>query len=179
MGAGIFAGVLLLHLFLFCLISAVTAQGGGGGGGGMPSVELWCVAKNNAEDKALQSGLDWACGPGGANCAPIQNGGPCYDSSNLPRMASFAFNDYFIRNGLTDDSCNFSNTAAVTSLNPSYKNCKFPSSLSRGSVNFNGSVTGAGSATADMSASNSISRRGDWGISISISLLFVIRLVIL
>lgn len=161
MGAGFFAGV--LHLFLFCLISAVSAARGGG----VPSLELWCVAKNNAEDSALLSALDWACGPGGANCAPIQNGGPCYDSSDIPRMASFAFNDYFIKNGLTDDSCNFSNTAALTSLNPSYKKCKFPSS--KGNVNLNGSVR-AEPATADMSASNSISSRWDRG-SISICLL--------
>ncbi|XP_073313354.1 PLASMODESMATA CALLOSE-BINDING PROTEIN 5-like isoform X2 [Primulina huaijiensis] len=169
MGAGFFAGV--LHIFLLCLISDVSAAQGGG----VPSLELWCVAKNNAEDSALQSALDWACGSGGANCAPIQNGGPCYDASNIPRMASFAFNDYFIKNGLTDDSCNFSNTAALTSLNPSYKNCKFPSS--KGNVNLNGSATAG--ATADMSASNSISRRR-WDLgSISICLLFSIPLVIL
>lgn len=93
-------------------------------GGDATKQELWCVAKNNAEDAALQSALDWACGAGGADCRPIQNGGPCYDVNSVQNTASFAFNDYFLKNGLTDDSCNFSNNAAVTSLDPSQS---FPS----------------------------------------------------
>lgn len=86
---------------------------------GVVTMELWCVAKNNAEDSALQSALDWACGLGGADCGPIQKGGPCYDASDVQSMASFAFNNYYLKNGMTDDSCNFDNTAALTSLNPS------------------------------------------------------------
>ncbi|KAL2483393.1 PLASMODESMATA CALLOSE-BINDING PROTEIN 5 [Forsythia ovata] len=121
----------LALFFFFSYIAATFAAQGGGGGGA--TVELWCVAKNNAEDAALQPALDWACGPGGADCRPIQNNGPCYDQSDLQRTASFAFNDYFLRHGLTEDSCNFSNTAALTSLNPSHNNCKFPSSLSTSS----------------------------------------------
>ena len=81
--------------------------------------DLWCVAKNNAADQALQEAINWACGPGGANCGPIQQGGSCYDSSDIQRTASWAFNDYYLKNGLTDDTCYFSNTAALTSLNPS------------------------------------------------------------
>lgn len=77
------------------------------------------MAKNNAEDAALQSALDWACSSGGADCTPIQQGGPCYDPTDIQRMASFAFNDYFLKHGLTEDSCNFDNAAALTSLNPS------------------------------------------------------------
>lgn len=94
------------------------------------------MAKNNAEDAALQTALDWACGAGGADCGPIQNGGPCYDVNSVQNTASYAFNDYFLKHGLTDDSCNFNNNAAVTSLNPSYGNCKFPSgvSVSNGSL---------------------------------------------
>lgn len=103
--------LLLLMLSPFC--------GGSGGGGGGPRQELWCVAKNNAEDAALQSALDWACGAGGADCGPIQHGGPCYDPNSVQNTASYAFNDYFLKHGMTDDSCNFDNNAAVTSLNPS------------------------------------------------------------
>lgn len=86
---------------------------------GVVSMELWCVAKNNAEDAALQTALDWACGPGGADCGPIQQGGPCYDASDVQSTASFAFNSYYLKNGKIDDACNFDNTAALTSLNPS------------------------------------------------------------
>ena len=38
---------------------------------GVVGTELWCVAKNNAEDAALQTALNWACGPGAADCSPI------------------------------------------------------------------------------------------------------------
>lgn len=100
---------------LFSLLSTLCAAAGDGAA----RVELWCVAKNNAEDAALQSSLDWACGPGGADCGPIQPGGPCYDASDIQRTASFAFNDYFIKHGMTEDACNFQSTAALTSLNPS------------------------------------------------------------
>lgn len=110
------------------------------GGGGIPPQELWCVAKNNAEDAALQSALDWACGAGGADCSPIQHGGPCYDANNVQNTASYAFNDYFLKHGLTDDSCNFDNNAAITTLNPSHDNCKFPSSLTVGNGSFSGSI---------------------------------------
>ncbi|KAG5552005.1 hypothetical protein RHGRI_010178 [Rhododendron griersonianum] len=115
--------------------SASAASNGGAGA----TVQLWCVAKNNAEDSALQSALDWACGSGKCDCGPIQAGGPCYDSADLLSTASYAFNDYFLKNGLTEDSCNFNGVAALTSLNPSHGGCKFPSSLA---VN-NGSVAGS------------------------------------
>ncbi|XP_076925515.1 PLASMODESMATA CALLOSE-BINDING PROTEIN 5-like, partial [Bidens hawaiensis] len=93
------------------------------------SLNLWCVAKNNAEDSALQSAIDWACGTGEADCTPIQQGGPCYDGSDIRKTASYAFNDYCTKNGMTEDTCNFANTAALTSLDPSHGGCKFPSSM--------------------------------------------------
>lgn len=102
-------------LFLFSISLAAAAQEGGGAA----PRELWCVAKNNADDAALQSALDWACGSGGADCRPIQNDGPCYDAADVARTASYAFNDYYVKNRNSDDSCSFSNTAAVTDLNPS------------------------------------------------------------
>ncbi|KAJ6379364.1 hypothetical protein OIU76_016067 [Salix suchowensis] len=86
---------------------------------GVATRDLWCVAKNNAADQVLQEAIDWTCGAGGANCGPIQQGGACYDSTDIQRTASWAFNDYYLKNGLTDDACYFSNTAALTSLNPS------------------------------------------------------------
>lgn len=102
-----------MHLSL--LITAAAAQFGGQ----VLETELWCVAKNNADDSALQTAIDWACGPGGADCAGIQQGGPCYDPSDMVKMASYVFNSYYLKNGIADEACNFSNNAAVTSLNPS------------------------------------------------------------
>ncbi|KAL2466610.1 PLASMODESMATA CALLOSE-BINDING PROTEIN 5 [Abeliophyllum distichum] len=171
MAPGIFSHALV---FFFSLITA-TFPAQGGGGGGVATVELWCVAKNNAEDAALQPALDWACGPGGADCRPIQNDGPCYDPLDLQRTASFAFNDYFIKHGLTADSCNFSNTAALTSLNPSHNNCKFPSSLSTSSGGVTGSVT-AGKENDDLTISHSIIHRWHRGL-ITLPLFFGIILL--
>ncbi|XP_049935629.1 PLASMODESMATA CALLOSE-BINDING PROTEIN 5-like isoform X2 [Nymphaea colorata] len=94
------------------------------------NVELWCVAKNNAPDSALQGALDWVCGHGGADCSAIQPGGPCYEPTDVQFHASFAFNDYFLKSGLSRQSCDFSGSASLTSLNPSHGNCLFPSSFS-------------------------------------------------
>lgn len=81
--------------------------------------ELWCVAKNNAEDGPLQAALDWACGLGGADCRPIQQGGACFEPNDIQFHASYAFNDYYLRNGFSQQACDFGGTAALTSLNPS------------------------------------------------------------
>ncbi|CAI0449037.1 unnamed protein product [Linum tenue] len=118
--------------------------------------DLWCVAKNNAADAALQSAIDWACSAGGANCAPIQQGGPCYDAGDIQRTASWAFNDYYLKNGMTDDACDFTNTAAVTSLNPSEDSCS-PPFLENGSASSTATAVGTGPAdSADMSSCNRI-----------------------
>ncbi|KAL0306826.1 UNVERIFIED_CONTAM: plasmodesmata callose-binding protein 5 [Sesamum calycinum] len=167
--SGIFAWA--LPFFLILLVSVVAdAQGGGGA-----PRELWCVGKNNAEDAALQSALDWTCGPGGADCGPIQNGGPCYDASDLQRTASFAFNNYCTKHGFSDETCNFGNTAALTSLNPSHSNCKFPSSLSTGTANFSGAATD-GSDTSDLTSNSSIAHQSGRA-SIAIHLLFAVLLI--
>lgn len=148
----------------------------GGGGGGGAAVELWCVAKNNAEDTALQSAIDWACGPGGANCGPVQPGGPCYDPKDLQKTASFVFNDYFLKHGMTEDACNFDNTAALISINPSHNGCKFPSSKNS-SGSFSGSTNGGiGPASEDLSSGCSILRRWIY-ILMTINLLFASLLI--
>ncbi|KAG7574614.1 X8 domain [Arabidopsis suecica] len=114
---------LLMHLSLLITVPAAAEFGGK-----VLETELWCVAKNNAEDSALQTAIDWACGPGGADCGGIQQGGSCYDPPDIVKMASYVFNNYYLKNGLADEACNFSNNAAVTSLDPSQGTCKFPSS---------------------------------------------------
>ncbi|KAJ8561088.1 hypothetical protein K7X08_027278 [Anisodus acutangulus] len=171
----------LIILSLISILSAPqvsAATHGGANGGGAATVELWCVAKNNAEDTALQSAIDWACGPGGASCGPIQSGGPCYDASDIRRTASFAFNDYFLKHGMTDDSCNFANSAALTSLNPSHNGCKFPSSLSRSSGSFNGSITtGLSQASEDLSSSTSTISSWNF-VSIAINLMSATLLIL-
>ncbi|XP_010506059.1 PREDICTED: PLASMODESMATA CALLOSE-BINDING PROTEIN 5-like [Camelina sativa] len=126
----------MICLVLSVLITAAAVAAAAEFGGEVLETELWCVAKNNAEDSALQTAVDWACGPGGADCGEIQEGGFCYDPSDMVKMASYVFNNYYLKNGLADEACNFTNNAAVTSLNPSQGACKFPSSkrVSSGSI---------------------------------------------
>ncbi|XP_052208100.1 PLASMODESMATA CALLOSE-BINDING PROTEIN 5-like [Diospyros lotus] len=157
-----------------CQLVAQAASGGGAG-----AEELWCVAKNNAETAALQRALDWACGAGGADCRAIQQGGACYDPADMFKTASYAFNDYFLKNDLTDDSCNFAGTAALTSLNPSEGSCKFPSSSTVKNGSFAGMQTtvGIGPASADTSAGNHGSSGGTrrrWAAAIAIQLFYAI-----
>ncbi|KAL1562750.1 PLASMODESMATA CALLOSE-BINDING PROTEIN 5-like [Salvia divinorum] len=160
-------------LFILSISMAVASAVQAQGEEGAAARQLWCVAKNNAEDAALQSALDWACGPGGADCGPIQNGGACYDASDVARMASFAFNNYYVKSRNSgDDTCSFSNTAALTDLNPSHGNCKF---TSRSGAS-NGDFSGAESDTADLSSSKSISIVG-WLDRLSVVIFCVQHLV--
>jgi len=113
----------LLVLAPILLLLAPRASAAGAAVGVSGGGQLWCVAKNNAEDGALQSAIDWACSADGgrADCAAIQQGGACYDPPDLQRHASYAFDDYFLRAGgaASPAACDFSGAAALTALNPS------------------------------------------------------------
>ncbi|KAM0919673.1 hypothetical protein ACQ4PT_008046 [Festuca glaucescens] len=160
----------------FLLLLAVRAAVGSGAGAGAVGAsggggQLWCVAKNNAEDGALQSAIDWACGPnGGADCRAIQQGGACYEPPDLLAHASYAFNDYFLRSGgaASPAACDFSGAAALIGLNPSHGNCVFPSSSSPKNGSFVG-ITTYGRTGADLSRSSSW-QLNFWSLLLCISL---------
>ncbi|KAJ0258361.1 X8 domain-containing protein [Hirschfeldia incana] len=143
---------LLTHLSLVTTLAYGQAQAS--------DTDLWCVAKNNAEDSALQAAIDWACGPGGTDCSGIQQGGPCYDPSDIVKTASYVFNNYYLKNGPEDEACNFSNSAAVTSLNPSQGTCKLPSRkiVSNGNI-VDAATTSTHGSTAQESSDFSPARR--------------------
>ncbi|CAO2045865.1 unnamed protein product [Urochloa humidicola] len=85
-----------------------------------PAGAAWCIARSGASDKALQSALDYACGPaGGADCAPIQASGLCYLPNTLAAHASYAFNSIFQRSRAAPGACDFAGTATVTLTDPS------------------------------------------------------------
>ncbi|KAE8655793.1 Detected protein of confused Function [Hibiscus syriacus] len=102
----------------------------------------WCVASQSASQSALQVGLDYACGYGGADCAAIQPGGGCYNPNTIHAHASYAFNSYFGKNPVPS-SCNFGGAAVTTSIDPSSETCQYQSTSITSSVlnttNSNGS----------------------------------------
>ena len=107
---GLVSGRMMYSLDLNTVSHAVTDAPGVGGS--------FCVAISNADQNELLAGLNWACGPGGANCSAIQPGGPCY-SNSLSALASYAYNDYYQRTQANGGTCNFNNTAVLTATDPS------------------------------------------------------------
>nr|ABK26014.1 unknown [Picea sitchensis] len=105
----------------------------------------WCVAKNNVGDSTLQVALDYACGLGGADCTAIQQGGVCFDPDNVQAHASYAFNSYYVKNGMLPGTCDFAGSAAPTTNNPSFGKCMFETSTGSSSITSStgGSITGA------------------------------------
>ncbi|CAI0443171.1 unnamed protein product [Linum tenue] len=119
-------------------LAPIGRQGGrkthkGSAGGATPAIPVpaagggkkWCVAKAGAAAPTLQANIDYACG-NGADCKPIQPGGPCFEPNNVVAHATFAMNSYYRAKGSLDSTCYFSNTGVVTAVDPSNANCKFP-----------------------------------------------------
>lgn len=115
----------------------------------------WCVAKNNVDDKTLQVALDYACGLGGADCTKIQQGGACFEPDNVQSHASFAFNNYYIKNGMLPGTCDFGGNAAPTALNPSHGNCLYDTSSTTSGINGSGTLPGSGGSIPQPTSSNS------------------------
>ncbi|KAG6404955.1 hypothetical protein SASPL_132533 [Salvia splendens] len=98
-----------------------------------PSAGSWCIASSSVSQAALQLALDYACGHGGADCSPIQQGGGCFAPNTLRHHASFAFNTYYQKNPIPT-SCNFGGAAVTTSIDPSYETCQYPSTSTSSSL---------------------------------------------
>ncbi|KAL8461455.1 hypothetical protein ACS0TY_032793 [Phlomoides rotata] len=88
----------------------------------------FCIASDGIDVKTLQTALDWACGPGRANCSEIQPGESCYQPNNVKNHASYAFDSYFQKQGKSTDSCDFKGAAMITTTDPSHGSCIFPGS---------------------------------------------------
>ncbi|PIN00613.1 hypothetical protein CDL12_26888 [Handroanthus impetiginosus] len=96
------------------------------------STGSWCIASQSVSQAALQVALDYACG-NGADCLAIQPDGGCYYPTTLRDHASYAFNSYYQKNPIPT-SCNFGGTAVITSTDPSYETCQYPSTSTSASV---------------------------------------------
>ncbi|CAA6667290.1 unnamed protein product [Spirodela intermedia] len=92
---------------------------------------VYCIADSGADPQALEVGLNWACGPGSANCTAIQPGQPCYTSS-IAAIASYAYNDYYRKAHVAGGTCDFGGTARTTTADPSYGSCIFEGSSGGG-----------------------------------------------
>ena len=81
----------------------------------------FCVAKDKeeVEERELRAALDWACGPGKADCGPIQPGEECFVPRDVREHASYAFDSYYQLQGRVDGSCAFGDAAMVTTTDPS------------------------------------------------------------
>nr|GEX31488.1 transposase, MuDR [Tanacetum cinerariifolium] len=80
----------------------------------------------------------------------------------LQKTASYVFNNYCGKNGMTEETCNFANTAALTDLDPSFSSCKFPSSMEGKSSNGTAAV-GGGTSTADLTSNgNNVTYGSMW-----------------
>ncbi|KAK4764387.1 hypothetical protein SAY87_013825 [Trapa incisa] len=83
------------------------------------STDGFCVAKLDADADKLQEGLNWVCGPGLANCSAIQQGQPCYEPNTVVNHATYAYNDYYQRMHSSGGTCDFQDTATLTTVDPS------------------------------------------------------------
>ncbi|XP_038895143.1 glucan endo-1,3-beta-glucosidase 1 [Benincasa hispida] len=90
--------------------------------------QTYCIAMDEFDAKTLQTALDWACGPGKANCTEILPGEVCYQPNNVKNHASYAFDSYYQKEGKTAGSCDFKGLAMITTTDPSHGSCIFPGS---------------------------------------------------
>ncbi|KAI4374788.1 hypothetical protein MLD38_012741 [Melastoma candidum] len=90
------------------------------------SGSTWCVANGKAGKEKLQEALDYACGEGGADCRPIQEGATCYYPDTLESHATYAFNSYYQRNARRSGTCDFGGVAYVVTQPPRYGSCEYP-----------------------------------------------------
>lgn len=76
------------------------------------------MPKADVSEAQLQSNLDFVCGHG-YDCSPILPGGPCFEPNTLVSHATYAMNLLYQTSGRNPWNCDFSQTATVSTNNPS------------------------------------------------------------
>ncbi|KAL7591042.1 glucan endo-1,3-beta-glucosidase 1 [Lactuca sativa] len=130
--------------------------------------QTFCVAMEGVDGKTLQTALDWACGPGRANCSEIQPGETCYSPNNVQNHASYAFDSYYEKEGRSTSSCDFKGVAMITTTDPSHGVCVFPGS--KIISNRTNTVVNSTNATSGMETSRFVgdNLRVFWGLIIGV-----------
>ncbi|XP_022982479.1 glucan endo-1,3-beta-glucosidase 7-like [Cucurbita maxima] len=85
----------------------------------------WCVPKGGVSNAQLQANLDYACGRG-IDCSAIQPGGACFEPNTIAAHATYAMNLFYQTAGRYPWTCDFSQSATLSSKNPSYNGCNYP-----------------------------------------------------
>ncbi|KAJ3681219.1 hypothetical protein LUZ60_015708 [Juncus effusus] len=92
---------------------------------------LWCVTKRGRVNETLiQNAVSYACEQASNICKAVQKGGKCFEPNSLKAHANWAFNSYWQQFRKIGGTCSFNGLAVLTTKDPSYGSCKFPSSLS-------------------------------------------------
>lgn len=117
--------------------------------------QTFCVAVSGANTQLLQGALDWACGPGQADCSAIQAGQSCYNPDTVQDHASYAFDSYYHKMNMASGSCDFNGVATITTTDPSHDSCIFLGSVGANGTSVNSTVFG--NTTFPLTGSNSTS----------------------
>lgn len=80
--------------------------------------KTYCLPKAGADPEALQKNIDYVCGLG-LNCGPIKEGGPCFMPNTVRAHAAYAMNIYYQGMGKNGYDCDFEQTGATTTVDPS------------------------------------------------------------
>ncbi|KAI3948859.1 hypothetical protein MKX01_022273 [Papaver californicum] len=114
--------------------------------------QTYCVVMDDVDSRTLQAALDWACGPGRANCSEIQPGENCYQPNDVKNHASYAFDSYYQKQDRVSGSCDFNGVAMITTTDPSQGSCIFPGSKRLGT----NKTSAVGTATNTTMASGGV-----------------------
>ncbi|XP_062215322.1 PLASMODESMATA CALLOSE-BINDING PROTEIN 4-like [Phragmites australis] len=110
----------------------------------------FCLCRSDQPTAVLQKAIDFSCGPqGGADCTAILQGGGCYNPNTVAAHCSWAANSYYQNNKAKGATCDFSGAATISTTDPSYSGCTFPSSAS--AVGTAGTTTAGGATTGTLS----------------------------
>ncbi|CAL4923206.1 unnamed protein product [Urochloa decumbens] len=109
----------------------------------------FCVCRSDQSTAVLQKAIDFSCGPqGNADCSAILQGGGCYNPNTVAAHCSWAANSYYQNNKAKGATCDFDGAATISTTDPSFSGCTFPSNASAtgttGTTTVGGATTGTG-----------------------------------